>query len=109
MSVSNLFAAAMVAAISSAVYSTTPYEVTSEDQSMYDDYCFHCIDMGNIFCSADGQTGKCLAASCEEDKLSGQEKKATFGTCTLRDHACDDSSNTGLVAIVAYSLCTAPA
>ena len=32
-------------------YSTTPHEETGEEQSKYDNLCFHCIDEGNIFCT----------------------------------------------------------
>ena len=47
-------------------FSTTPHEETGEDQSKYDNLCFHCIDEGNIFCTSDnGATGKCMSASCE--------------------------------------------
>lgn len=63
-------------------YSTTPHEETGEEQSKYDNLCFHCIDEGNIFCTTPSQieqakqpgvalTGKCMAASCEQDTLTG--------------------------------------
>jgi len=52
--------------------------------------CYHCIMEGNLFCSEDGNIGKCMPASCEEDTLSGAEKRAANGTCTLRANSCDN-------------------
>ena len=54
--VSTTFAAAAATmAVSFAAYSETPFEATSEEQSKYDDKCFHCIDEGNLFCGTVGQ------------------------------------------------------
>lgn len=48
--VSTTFAAAATMAVSFAAYSETPFEATTEEQSKYDDMCFHCVDEGNLFC-----------------------------------------------------------
>ena len=75
--------AATVSKAADASYSTTPHEATGGEQSKYDDLCFHCIDEGNIFCTQTTEvqqanfqpgvvlTGKCMAASCEQDTLTG--------------------------------------
>ena len=102
----NVFGAALVAAVSRASsYSKTPHEETTEDISKYDDLCYHCIDEGNLFCSADGMSGKCYAASCTQDELTGEAKRAAKGYCDLRAHACDDTGDSDLVAMTAYSQC----
>ena len=86
----GFFACAVMAAVSSAVYSENPADDTTEAQSQYDNQCFFCIDEGFMFCSEDGLTGKCINASCEEDTLSGSAKAANraLGKCTLRPHGC---------------------
>ena len=43
-----------LATVSRSAYSSTPHESTTEEQSKYDNKCFHCIDEGNIFCTTDG-------------------------------------------------------
>ena len=60
----------MLVTYAAAVYSAdAPHEATSAEHSKWDDKCFHCINEGNMFCSADGVSGKCLPASCEQDTL----------------------------------------
>ena len=97
--------AGLMAAVSVAEYSSSPHEETTDKISKYDDLCYHCIDAGNLFCSADGLTGKCYAASCIQDEFEGEAKKAAKGRCTLRKHACDDREPSTLIAMTAYSQC----
>ena len=40
----------------------------------FNDKCFHCIDDGYMFCSADGITGTCIDVTCTEYYLSQEEK-----------------------------------
>ena len=87
-----IFAACVMAAVSRAAA-----EETTQEMKDHDNNCFFCINEGNLFCSADGKSGSCLAASCEEDKL---------GECKLKEHDCDTSK--GLEAMVAFSECQAP-
>jgi len=36
-----------------------------EESAVWNDKCFHCIDEGYMFCSADGIKGTCVDVSCE--------------------------------------------
>ena len=74
-----VFGASLMAAVSHAAA-----EVTTAEISKYDDKCYHCINEGNLFCSLDGDKGKCLAASC----VGGNEDE-TF-KCVLAEHDCKD-------------------
>ena len=45
--------------------------VSNAQPSKYDSKCFHCINEGYAFCSADGKTGKCIDVSCKEADVQG--------------------------------------
>ena len=53
--------------------------------SDFENKCMQCVDEGYMFCSVDGINGKCHDVSCEEDSLTGDEKLAAYGKCTLRE------------------------
>ena len=107
MSVTRALAfSASLATYAAAVYSANaPHEATTAEQTKWDDKCFHCINEGNLFCSTDGLTGKCYPASCEEDTLVADAKRAAAGTCTLRKHSCDTST---FVPMLGFSQCKRP-
>lgn len=68
-----------------------------------DDFCFHCIDEGYLFCADNdtATTGKCVAAFCtEQEDLTGDAKKAAKGQCTLKNHACVSG-----IPMIHYSQC----
>lgn len=103
MSVSHLFSVAIFSALVSAQDNTKEVaKETTEEISKYDNLCFHCIDMDNLFCADDAtaKTGKCYAAVCAEESLTGEEKKAAKGQCTLKNHACYEG-----IPMIHYSQC----
>ena len=71
----------VAATIVTAVMAAVSYANSTE----YDKLCFHCINEGYVFCSADGHTGKCVDAECKEKDLQGQARRdnRAAGKCTL--------------------------
>ena len=51
----------------------------------FNDKCFHCIDDGYMFCSADGISGTCIDVTCQEYSLNQEEKDEAkaAGKCTV--------------------------
>ena len=90
-SVATIFAAVMAA-------------VSHANPSEWDKLCFHCINEGYAFCSADGITGKCVDAKCKEENLQGQPRRdnRAAGNCTL-ETSCDTSG--GNKAMTAFNQC----
>ena len=82
-----VFAAAALLAVSRAQEDSEPAPDNSAAEK-YDKSCFQCVNEGFGFCSADGINGSCIDISCEEDELTGDERKAAKGKCTLRDYKC---------------------
>ena len=93
--------ATIVTAVMAAVSYATPSE--------YDKMCFHCINEGYAFCSADGITGKCVDAKCKEEDLQGQARRdnRAAGKCTV---VSDCNTSTGAKERTAFNECiyTAP-
>lgn len=66
--------------------------------------CFHCINEGFAFCSADGITGKCIDAKCKEENLQGQARRdnRAAGKCTVE---ADCNTSAGATAMTAFNQC----
>jgi len=84
-----------------------------EGPAKWNDKCYHCVDEGYMFCSADGISGTCMDVTCKEYSMSREEKDAAKenGVCTLVavdedvdiDTACPSGTSQNLLKIVAYS------
>ncbi len=75
----RIFGAAIMMAVSEA--STVEYGVPE----YFNNKCFHCIDDGYMFCSADGISGTCIDVTCQEYSLDQEEKDKAkaAGKCTV--------------------------
>lgn len=90
-------------------------DVELEGPDQWKDKCYHCIDDGYMFCSADGISGTCIDVTCKEYSMSREEKDAAkeAGVCTLvaadedvnLDTACPSGNSKNLLKIVAFSSC----
>ena len=87
--------------------------VSYAQPSKYDTKCFHCINEGYAFCSADGITGKCIDVACKEAGAQGDTRRNNRknNVCTLDYSGCDVNTSAKLKAMTYFSQCkyTAPA
>ena len=107
----KIFGAALLMAVSKAQGDAEDVEL--EGPEAWKDKCFHCIDEGYMFCSADGISGTCMDVTCKEYSMSREEKDAAKenGVCTLVaadedvdiNAACPSGGNANLIKMAAYS------